>query len=141
MRSWSDASRKRLDTCHMDLQILATEVLAIHDCTVIFGHRTEIEQQKLFNEGKTKKQWPHSKHNQLPSLAIDLVPYVPGVNAWDMEYSLYFAGLVLGTADMLNKMGTITNRVRWGGNWSTQRDRNWKLNTFYDGLHFELIGP
>jgi peptidoglycan L-alanyl-D-glutamate endopeptidase CwlK len=139
MRSWSQKSQERLNTCHSDLQLLANEVLSIHDCSVVYGHRPMEDQNRLFAEGKSKKQWPNSKHNQLPSIAIDLAPYVPGVGMWDMEYSLYFAGLVLGTADMLHKMGTMMNTVRWGGNWSSTRDRNWKLNSFYDGLHFELL--
>ncbi len=139
MNSWSAKSRANLATCHQDLQVLANSVLAAHDCTLVYGHRIELEQNRLFTEGKSKKQWPDSTHNKTPSMAMDLAPYVQGVSMWDMEYSLHFAGLVLGMADTLYQQGLMTHRVRWGGNWSTKRDRNWKLNSFYDGLHFELI--
>jgi peptidoglycan L-alanyl-D-glutamate endopeptidase CwlK len=139
MNAWSAKSRANLATCHQDLQVLANSVLAIHDCTLVYGHRDEATQNRLYSEKKTKKQWPNSRHNTNPSMAMDLAPYVQGVSMLDMEYSLYFAGLVLGTADALRAQGLMMHRVRWGGNWSTQRDRNWKLNSFYDGLHFELI--
>jgi hypothetical protein len=139
MRIWSASSQAKLATCHPDLQMLATTVLGIHDCTVVYGRRDEATQNRLFADGKTKKQFPNSKHNPNPSMAIDLAPYVPTVNLYDFQYSLYFAGIVLGTADQLYATGKMQHRVRWGGNWSVQRDRNYKLNSFYDGLHFELI--
>lgn len=140
MNSWSAKSRANLATCHQDLQVLANSVLGVHDCTLVYGKRDEPTQNRLFAEKKTKKQYPDSTHNTEPlSMAMDLAPYVQGVSMWDMEYSLYFAGLVLGMADALYQQGLMTHRIRWGGNWSTKRDRNWKLNSFYDGLHFELI--
>ena len=139
MAQWSQKSQERLNTCHSDLQLLASEVLSIHDCSVVYGHRTEADQNRLFDEGKSKKRWPNSKHNSWPSNAMDLAPYVPGVGLWDYEYVLYFSGLVLGTADMMHKMGSMQHKIRAGMNWSTIRDRNFKLNSFFDGNHYELM--
>lgn len=140
MNKWSQSSARKLATCHQDLQILANTVLIYHDCKVITGHRTEPEQERMVREGKSKVHWPNGKHNSLPSNAIDLAPYRPGQNPWEYEYSLYFAGFVLGIADCLHRKGAMQHRIRWGGNWSSQRDgRSFKDVSFYDGLHFELV--
>jgi hypothetical protein len=47
----------------------------------------------------------------------------------------YFGGYVLGVSDQLNKQGSIGTRLRWGGDWNTNR----KLddNRFDDLAHFE----
>lgn len=144
MRSWSERSRKRLESCHTELQLLANEVLQIHDCSVITGHRGKEDQNRMYAEGKSKLKWPNGKHNSYPSMAIDLAPYVDGVEPWDLKYSLYFAGIVLGVADILYKQDMMQHNVRWGGNWSVIRDgkagaRTFKNTPFYDGLHFELV--
>jgi peptidoglycan L-alanyl-D-glutamate endopeptidase CwlK len=140
MNKFSTRSQDRLDQCHPDLQVLANAVLKFHDCTVITGHRDEAEQTRVFTEKLSTKQWPDSKHNSKPSIAIDLAPYRPNSNMWEFKYSLYFAGLVLGTADALLTSGAMKHAVRWGGNWSTIRDnpRGFADVSFYDGLHFEL---
>ena len=139
MRAWSQTSAAKLATCHIDLQKLANAVLVFHDCKVITGHRDEENQEKMFNEGKSKVHWPDGRHNKLPSEAIDLAPWVPGMNPWDFQYSLYFAGLVLGTAETLLATGRMSYPIRWGGNWSSIRDqKSFKDVSFYDGLHFEL---
>jgi len=142
MRAWSAKSQARLDTCHIDLQNLANSVLQIHDCIVVTGHRDEETQERMFNEGKSKVHWPDGNHNTFPSNAIDLAPYGHGISPWDFEYSLYFAGIVLGTAEQLLNDGEMIFPIRWGGNWSTQRDnpRTFKHVSFVDNLHFELYG-
>jgi peptidoglycan L-alanyl-D-glutamate endopeptidase CwlK len=140
MRAWSQSSANKLDTCHPDLQKLANAVLVFHDCTVITGHRDQQTQERMVTEGKSKVHWPNGKHNSHPSHAIDLAPAVAGLSPWDFEYSLYFAGLVLGTAEILLSTGRMSYAVRWGGNWSATRDqRSFKDVSFYDGLHFELV--
>lgn len=45
------------------------------DVAVICGHRGEREQESAFISGKSKLQWPRSKHNKIPSEAVDLCPY------------------------------------------------------------------
>jgi peptidoglycan L-alanyl-D-glutamate endopeptidase CwlK len=142
MNIWSKSSLEKLKTCHGDLQTLANHVLLVHDCTVVWGSRNEKQQNDMFLQGRSELKYPYSKHNQYPSIAIDLAPYVPelgGVITRDREYSLYFSGIVLGIADILYERGDINNRVRWGGNWSTKRDKNFKNTSFYDGLHYELV--
>jgi peptidoglycan L-alanyl-D-glutamate endopeptidase CwlK len=142
MNYWSKTSKRRLLTCHREIIRFAEEVLQVHDCSVITGYRNSVEQNKLYyaTPRRSKLKYPNSKHNINPSIAIDLVPYVPqlGGPTWDNEYSLYFAGLALGVADMLFKNGQMSYKIRCGLNWSTNRQKNFKLNEFRDTLHFEL---
>ena len=141
MSNFSKTSTRRKDTCHNDLKVLADEVIKVHDCTVVCGNRDEETQNDLFEKGYSRVQFPDSRHNKFPSIAIDLAPYVPSMGGltYDREYSLYFAGIVLATADRLYRAGLMTHRVKWGGNWSTDRNRSFKDISFYDGLHFELV--
>lgn len=141
MSKFSRISTDRKKSCHIDLQVLADEVIKIHDCTVVTGHRDKITQNQLFADGFSRVQYPNGNHNKTPSYAIDLAPYVPSMGGltYDREYSLYFAGMVLATADRLYRSGLMTHKVKWGGNWSTNRNRSFKDISFYDGLHFELV--
>ena len=141
MNVWSEKSLKKLNTCEKDLITLANEVLKIHDCSVKQGHRTKEEQDEYFNHGTSKVEWPNSKHNSLPSKAIDLAPYKKGDSPYDMENVLFFAGIVIAVADRLYRNGLMTHKVRWGGNWSTKADDKFAFdekNGFFDGIHFEL---
>ncbi len=147
MSQWSSKSKKRLDTCHQDLQILANAVLKIHDCSVFEGYRDEETQNKYFANKTSRVQFPNGKHNTMPSMAIDLAPYKSGMDPYDMENVLYFAGIVMATAARLYDKGTITHRLRWGGTWSTKADAPFAFDVkkpngkkgFFDGIHFELI--
>jgi len=126
---YSERSRARLEQCHPDLQKVFNVVIQYYDCTILQGHRQEAEQNELFEQGLSKLQWPHSKHNKMPSLAVDVTPYP--VDWDDTARHYYFAGLVLGIASM---MGV---KLRWGGNWDG--DLEFKDQTFNDLVHFELV--
>ena len=67
-------STQRLSTCDERLQDICNEAIKVYDFSVLCGHRDEIEQKKLFREGKSKLEYPHSKHNSIPSLAVDIAP-------------------------------------------------------------------
>lgn len=75
MPKFGKRSRKELATAHPDLQRLFNEVINIIDCTVICGHRDHADQNRAFIEGKSKLTWPNSKHNRIPSAAVDVAPY------------------------------------------------------------------
>ena len=139
MPSFGKTSLERLGTCHSDLQTLFNEVIKTFDCIVLEGHRGQEAQDKAFREGKSQKQWPSGKHNQLPSLAIDVAPYSPPVTVdWnDIKRFYYFAGFVKGTARQLKSEGKITHDIRFGGDWDN--DTEVKDNSFNDLVHFELI--
>lgn len=141
MASFSNTSLNRLDTCHTDLQVLAREVIKVHDCTVVTGYRNKEDQQQMYDDKLSQVLFPDSNHNEIPSNALDLAPYVPSMGGltYDKEYSLYFSGIVLGTADRLYACGLMAHKLRWGGNWSTNRNKTFKNVNFYDGLHYELM--
>ena len=70
----------------------------------------------------------YSKHNQEPSLAVDVAPWPIDWN--DSHRFYHFAGFVLGIAAALNI------RLRWGGDWDSDFDL--RDQTFFDLPHFEL---
>lgn len=128
MPYFSETSYTRLETCHPDLQLLAREVIKIKDCTVIFGHRDEADQNRAFDEGKSKVKWPGSKHNKLPSDALDLAPWPLDWRDWKSFY--FLGGIVMAKAHDLGIP------IRWGGDWDGDGDL--KDQNFYDLAHFEL---
>ena len=130
MPSFSDTSKKRLSTCDEKLQTLFNEVVKHFDCSVICGHRGEKAQNKAYKAGNSQKQFPHGKHNKLPSNAVDVAPYP--LDWDDRERFQYFAGFVLGTAKQLNL------DIRYGGDWDSDNDL--KDNNFDDLVHFEIKG-
>lgn len=46
----------------------------LYPVQVICGYRGKEEQNKAFAEKKTKLEFPKSKHNKFPALAVDIVP-------------------------------------------------------------------
>jgi peptidoglycan L-alanyl-D-glutamate endopeptidase CwlK len=108
------------------------EVVKHFDCSIICGHRSEEEQNKVFYDGKSKVQFPNSKHNSIPSMAVDVAPYINGKICWDKDQLYFFAGFVWGVA---KEMGI---NIRLGADWDG--DGNIKDQTFFDRPHFELIG-
>jgi peptidoglycan LD-endopeptidase CwlK len=136
MPQFSDDSRSKLSTCHIDLQVIFFEVIKHIDCSIVEGHRNEIAQNKAFEEGKSKLTWPNGKHNQLPSLAVDVAPYP--INWQNSRQFIFFGGLVLGIVEGLKNQQKITHRVRWGGNWACNFDIDSETG-FIDLCHFELM--
>lgn len=135
MPRFSQSSFSKLSTCHPDLQVLFYEVIKYFDCTILQGYRNEADQNKAYQEGKTKLKWPDGKHNHNPSMAVDVAPYP--VN-WDNTKRMYwFAGYVMGIAQKLKDEGKMTHSVRFGGDWD--RDFDVTDQEFNDLVHFELI--
>lgn len=128
MYKFGSRSQKNLMEAHPDLQKLFNEVIKHYDCAVIEGHRPEWEQNKAYHAGKSKLKFPHSKHNQMPSLAVDVIPWPVDWNDYKRFY--FFGGLVKGIAD---QMGID---IRWGGDWDS--DNSFKDQSFHDLPHFEL---
>lgn len=129
MPNYSSRSTKELATCDERLQLVFNEVIKRFDCSILKGHRKKEEQDEKYRLGLSKVQYPNSKHNFFPSLAVDVAPYP--VDWRDRERFHYFAGYVVGTAISLGV------RIRWGGDWD--KDTQVKDNAFDDLPHFELI--
>lgn len=67
-------SLQKLKECHPDLIKLIMAVDVHYPVQVICGHRGKEDQDKAFEEKKSKLKFPDSKHNKTPSLAVDVVP-------------------------------------------------------------------
>lgn len=129
MPKYSERSLDRLESCHPDLIKLFREVIRYYDCTIIEGHRSSDRQDELFRQGQSKLVGGESKHNHLPSLAVDVIAYP--IDWKDTTRAYNFGGYVKGVADL---MGI---KIRWGGDWDG--DNDFKDQTFNDLVHFELI--
>ncbi len=128
MPKFGDRSKGRLRGCADDLQTLFERVVEKYDCTVLCGHRNEADQNEAYDTGRSKLKFPESKHNGLPSRAVDIVPYPVDWNNRKRFY--HFAGYVQAIADEL------CIGIRWGGDWD--RDKDFDDQTFNDLPHFEL---
>lgn len=133
MANFGSRSRTNLSQAHPDLQKLFNEVIKHYDCAVICGRRDEEDQNKAYGEGRSKLQYPQSKHNKTPSLAVDVVPWFknkPHIRWNDKEKFYEFGGFVQGVA------AALWINIRWGGNWDM--DDELKDQSFFDLPHFEL---
>jgi peptidoglycan L-alanyl-D-glutamate endopeptidase CwlK len=137
MPRFSAISKQRLAECHSDLQILCDKLIENYDFSVVCGHRGEEAQNKAYKEKKSTKQWPDSKHNTIPSLAVDLAPYESTNIDWGKLQSAYFAGQVIGLANELFKQGIMKHRIRPGIDWNLNNDID--DTKFWDAGHFEII--
>lgn len=131
MPNFSRRSISKLDTCHVDLIALMVEVVRTVDITVLEGHRGKERQNALKAEGKSQLSWPRSKHNQSPSLAVDVAPYIAGVGvSWDWDHYHPLAKHIKKTWARLDAEGKLSGEfdLSWGGDW----------RTFKDGPHWQL---
>jgi len=128
MPKFGKSSRRQLETCDPRLQKLFEKIVLSFDCTIIEGHRDKKKQNKAYKEGKSKLVYPNGKHNQIPSVAVDAVPYP--IDWEDRERMTYFAGFVLGIALQMDL------NIRWGGDWNMNTQL--KDNNFDDLPHFEI---
>jgi peptidoglycan L-alanyl-D-glutamate endopeptidase CwlK len=129
MPEFGKRSRKSLDSADPKLRQLFDEVVKTFDCSVLCGFRNEEEQEEAYHSGKSKVQWPNSKHNTFPSMAVDVAPWP--IDWRDERRFDYFAGYVQAVADRLGI------KIRWGGNFNgngSLKDDNW-----LDRDHFELV--
>lgn len=106
-------SLERLSQCDLRLQALCKKMLerSPFDLTVTCGHRNKEEQEKAFKEGKSKAHFGQSKHNSLPSKAVDIAPYPINWDTNDPRWSMMVA-LAYDTAYLLGikiKCGAFFN--------------------------------
>tara|TARA_R110002020_G_scaffold45737_3_gene130654 strand:+ start:2703 stop:3095 length:393 start_codon:yes stop_codon:yes gene_type:complete len=128
MPKFGKTSKKKLQTCEKDLQLLFKEVVRNFDCTIVCGYRGEKDQNEAFKRGNSKVKYPKGRHNSTPSFAVDVAPYP--IDWTDNDRFNYFAGYVMGVA---SQMGI---ELIWGGDWDGDTDL--KDNAFDDLVHFEL---
>jgi len=114
------------------------------DFGITCGLRTQAEQNKLFEEGKSQVR--HSRHQD--GLAVDIVVYVNGKVTWEFKHYVVAAQAFARAARELNV------DIRWGAAWNTLlnltdaqdahdnyvavRKAHGK-KAFIDGPHFEMV--
>ena len=99
MYKFTEKSEQKLQTCHANLQAVMRKALTLSNFIIIDGNRDEAAQNAAFAAGKSKLKYPQSKHNHLPSLAIDIAPFPLDWN--NRERFVFVAGVVLATAAAL----------------------------------------
>jgi peptidoglycan L-alanyl-D-glutamate endopeptidase CwlK len=137
--SFSKKSIELLELSDNDIQVLLNEVIEIYDVRVLETYRDKKRQNQLLKKGFTELPFPESKHNTLPSKAIDLAPWhreLPHIRFYDTNSYYFMAGVIYATAYELKKAGVITGNIRWGGDWNGNMD--FYDQNFYDLGHFEL---
>lgn len=134
------SSRNKLATCHEYLQLVANRALENSpvDIIILDGYRDKYEQEQLFLQGRSKLNYPESKHNAKDSkgnpcsLALDFAPYVLGAIPWK---DTHLFAVIYGR--MTYAAGEVGIRLRWGGDWDM--DGLTTDQTFMDWGHVEVI--
>ena len=126
---FGETSSANLYTCHPDLQRLLQKAIEVIDFSVICGHRNEVEQTAAVNAGRSKVRFPHSRHNSLPSMAVDITPYP--VDWGNVSRFAHLQGVIRGIAhaEGIN--------IRLGGDWDMDGDIT--DQKFVDWPHIELV--
>jgi len=139
--NFSNTSKKRLATCHKDLQLIMNTAIKYSDIDfgIAEGHRSVEKQHQYFLEGKSKIDGikRKGKHNYTPSLAADIYLWINNKASWDKETLSYVQGFIMGISEMLLAQNKITHRLRWGGNFDM--DGEILEQSFDDRPHVELI--
>jgi peptidoglycan L-alanyl-D-glutamate endopeptidase CwlK len=124
---FSKPSLAKLDTCHPVLKLLMTRVLDVspHDMTVLCGHRGETQQNDAYSKGNSKLKWPQSKHNLLPSLAVDVAPYPVDWNNIDSFKQL--SVIVKSVWDEMTDDERDGWHLMYGGDWKMRDYPHWQI--------------
>jgi len=132
MHTFSTTSLDRLEGVHPALADLCFALLYHVDILIVYGKRTEAQQQILVQKGLSKTM--NSKHLIQPDgycHAVDIAPYPLD---WDNTKRFYW---VAGMAKALAPQYLPDDMyLRWGGNWDSDNDLD--DQTFMDLVHFEL---
>lgn len=132
MPTFGKRSQEILGQLVEPLQQVLLEAIKVVDFALVCGFRDEASQHQAFKDGNSKLDWPLSKHNHYPSMAVDLVKYSEGKISYDSMQACYVAGVIMACAASLGV------HLRWGGNW----DQDEVLLTdqeFDDLCHFEVV--
>ena len=160
MPSFGRRSENNLAGATPNMKRVFRKVVETYDCSILCSTRGEVEQNKAFADGRSKVQYPKSKHNKRPSPAVDSTPWPID---WDTERELlkkYFKAMEDGKITELEKKDiddavesikrwysfggyvkgvgiSMGIEIRWGGDWDG--DFVFKDQTFNDLPHFEEV--
>lgn len=132
MSTYGATSLGRLATCHPVLQTLMHRAMttcpAGLDWMIVCGHRTKEEQEAAVKSGASRLHYPKSKHNQSPSLAVDVAPWVRGAVSWFAPDYPPIASHIKATWETMTEAERGGHTLSWGGDWTSFVDRpHWEL--------------
>lgn len=133
MPSFSIESVNKLKQADLKLQTLLNEAIKYIDFTIVCTYRGEKEQNEAYNKGNSKLQFPKSKHNSMPSKAVDIAPYHPNpphIRWNDIESFYFLMGYIKAVAD---RMGI---KIVLGMTWS--KENIYKRAAFMDAPHIQI---
>lgn len=155
MPKFGKTSLTRLEQAHPILQELCNRVVEYFDITILCTHRTKPEQDAAFLSRASQKTWPQSKHNTLPSEAVDAAPW-PIPDGWggltktapmarDLEWKsrVKFYEMIavfrVCWQQMREDFPELADafEIRFGADWDG--DNDYRDQTFDDLPHIELI--
>lgn len=145
---YSKSSLEKLIGVHPKMVDFAFELANVVDCRLVFGVRTDEEQNALFKEGRSTldgyvKKSSHQKKADGFGYALDILPLPKDINMYlddgheDNVRWGQFDGLCHGIAHMLGIQ--VRTGFKWRSNMMDSLARPEKANTLPDGNHVELI--
>lgn len=129
MPKFGSRSRANLKYVHPLLIDILDEAIKRVDFTVICGYRKKHDQIYAYEHGASLATWPNSPHNQMPSCAIDFIPYP--FRGWKD-----ISGFILIAKELVKCSEELKISGRSGGDWN--KDGNYYNEHFFDVGHFEL---
>ncbi len=128
--SYGRRSKANLITCSFDIQRVFQEAIKHRDISITEGNRSNALQAEALAKGTSQLGPGESKHNVMPSKAVDAIPYPTTEEDWEnreywVEWSSWIKGLATG-------MGiTLISGFDWDNDFDLDDQK------FYDGPHFE----
>ena len=101
------------------------------DFGISCGERNQKDQNEAYRTGKSKVQYPNSRHNSSPSMAVDIFASIGGKASWELKYYYYLFGVISVVAKQLGI------KIRHGLDFN--QNGNFSDDAFLDGPHVELI--
>jgi hypothetical protein len=94
------------------------------DCVILCGHRGKEEQDRAVQRGKSKAPWPTSRHNTLPSEAVDVGPFPLSWDTSDPAVAETWARLATTIRAHAKRLDID---VEWGGDWKMRDLPHWQI--------------
>lgn len=137
MYRYGNESKLIASQAHPTLQSIFFDAIEIMDIKLLCSHRDKEDQTEAFESGNSKTEWPFSKHNRLPSHAIDATPW-PIPKNWGEDDPRELAKFYMLNGVIQTLAVKYDVKIRWGGDWDG--DNEYNDQTFHDLLHWELVG-
>lgn len=137
-----DVEKKRLSTIHEKLQAVLLKAIEEHeklgkdwDIFIVCGYRSEEEQIKALRAKATKAVWPKSPHNQLKSLAVDLMGLRDGKLIQGKEAETCCKEIAVLMKKAATDLGIA---IEWGGDWKFLDMPHYQLKNEWDAIKRDL---